>query len=160
MPEQPNRHISDERKVAYYIGSGMMAIGFLMFFSTFLSFACAFGDFNPGEDFGKSIAFRAFGGVFLLIVGGIVRGVGVAGLAGSGIKLDPQQARRDLEPWNRMAGGMASDSLSEIEPVQRIVDKLTDDAPAGREVVKIRCRNCQALNDENAKFCNQCGARI
>ena len=30
----------------------------------------------------------------------------------------------------------------------------------GTEVVKIRCRNCQALNDESSKFCNQCGAEL
>jgi ribosomal protein L40E len=26
--------------------------------------------------------------------------------------------------------------------------------------IKVRCRRCQALNDEAAKFCNQCGAAI
>lgn len=30
----------------------------------------------------------------------------------------------------------------------------------GTEVIKIRCRNCQALNEESAKFCNQCGAEM
>lgn len=30
----------------------------------------------------------------------------------------------------------------------------------GNEVIKIRCRNCQALNDESAKFCSQCGKEI
>jgi len=32
------------------------------------------------------------------------------------------------------------------------------DRPRERNVVKVRCRNCQSLNDEVAKFCNQCGA--
>lgn len=27
-------------------------------------------------------------------------------------------------------------------------------------VVKVRCRSCQSLNDEAAKFCNQCGAAL
>jgi hypothetical protein len=26
--------------------------------------------------------------------------------------------------------------------------------------VKVRCRTCQALNDETASFCNRCGSRI
>jgi hypothetical protein len=30
----------------------------------------------------------------------------------------------------------------------------------GNEVIKIRCRSCQSLNDESAKFCNQCVAEI
>lgn len=29
-----------------------------------------------------------------------------------------------------------------------------------REVVKVRCRSCQALNHEGAKFCDQCGAEM
>lgn len=40
-------------------------------------------------------------------------GIGRAGLAGSGVVLDPQRAREDLEPWSRMAGGMVKDTLDE-----------------------------------------------
>jgi hypothetical protein len=36
---------------------------------------------------------------------------------------------------------------------------VTEPAPAGG-LVKVRCRGCQALNDERAKFCDQCGAAI
>jgi hypothetical protein len=32
--------------------------------------------------------------------------------------------------------------------------------PRAGGVVKVRCRGCQALNDETAKFCNQCGAEV
>lgn len=32
--------------------------------------------------------------------------------------------------------------------------------PAGPTLVKIRCRSCQALNDEAAKYCGQCGTAI
>jgi hypothetical protein len=39
--------------------------------------------------------------------------LGRAGVAGSGLKLDPQDARRDLEPWSRMTGGMLKDTLDE-----------------------------------------------
>ncbi len=28
------------------------------------------------------------------------------------------------------------------------------------QVIKIRCRACDTLNDENAKFCDQCGQPI
>jgi len=35
------------------------------------------------------------------------------------------------------------------------------DAPAeSKEVVKIRCRACKALNDESAKTCTECGAEM
>jgi hypothetical protein len=94
------------------------------------------------------------------IVGSIIAGIGKAGLAGSGVVLDPQQQRRDLEPWQRAAGGMISDKLSEIEPLQKIADGLTRDANDREPVIKVRCRSCQALADEDAKFCPQCGAKI
>jgi hypothetical protein len=32
--------------------------------------------------------------------------------------------------------------------------------PKESGTIKIRCRGCQALNEESAKFCNQCGAVI
>jgi len=35
------------------------------------------------------------------------------GAAGSGIVLDPERAREDVEPWARMAGGVVKDALDE-----------------------------------------------
>ena len=29
-----------------------------------------------------------------------------------------------------------------------------------KEIIKVRCQNCKALNDENNKFCGQCGKSI
>ena len=39
--------------------------------------------------------------------------IGRMGLAGSGIKLDPEEARRDVEPWARMSGGVVKDAMDE-----------------------------------------------
>jgi RNA polymerase subunit RPABC4/transcription elongation factor Spt4 len=82
--------------------------------------------------------------------------IGSRGWAGSGVILDPDQARDDVKPWSRMSGRVAQDMLSEINVVKKLEDHL--DAPAAQ--VKIRCRQCQSLNEETAKFCNQCGAAI
>ena len=43
-------------------------------------------------------------------------------------------AREDLKPWNKMAGGVIDDTLSEVKPVQKIVEHLTDEhaAPQAR----------------------------
>jgi hypothetical protein len=38
---------------------------------------------------------------------------------------------------------------------QRVADR-----PQDRGSVKVRCRSCQALNDETAKFCDQCGVAM
>lgn len=39
--------------------------------------------------------------------------LGRMGLAGSGMVLDPEGARRDVEPWARMAGGVVKDAIDE-----------------------------------------------
>jgi ribosomal protein L40E len=80
-------------------------------------------------------------------------GVGQRGLAGSGIVLDPNQARDDLKPWSQMAGGMLDDALSQSETVSKITHQK-------EEVIKIRCQKCGALNDEDAKYCDECGTKI
>jgi len=41
--------------------------------------------------------------------------LGLLGLAGSGVKLDPAEARRDVEPWARMGGGVIKDVLEEAK---------------------------------------------
>jgi len=56
---------------------------------------------------------RGIIGMGLMIVGTIVRNAGRFGLAGSGIKLDPEEARKDVEPWARMGGGVLKDALDE-----------------------------------------------
>ena len=55
-----------------------------------------------------------------------------------------------------MSGGIANDALSEIDVVSKLANRLDASAPT----VKVRCQKCQTLNEETAKFCNQCGAGI
>lgn len=107
------RQIPPERKTIYYIGMVVGIIGFLSFISVFFTFAAHFGDFSNFEQRGRSSAMRAVLGIVLMMAGGIMAGIGRMGLSGSGIKLDPEEARRDVEPWSRMAGGTLKDLLDE-----------------------------------------------
>jgi hypothetical protein len=77
-----------------------------------------------------------------------MRVVAARGVAGSGIILDPKKAREDLSPWSSMAGGMIKDAMDETEIHTK------------KEIVKVRCRNCSELNDEDAKFCKNCGEKV
>ena len=88
----------------------------------------------------------------LLILGGIVRGLASRGLAGSGVVLDPEKARDDLEPYTRMVGGMAKDALDEAGIA------LGDKEP--ERVVMVKCQACGKLNQEDAKFCQECGQKM
>ena len=98
-------NISDERKLAYYLGNGLSALGFLLFISVFVTGALHFGDFTNFVSDAKSDMLRAVGGMILIIMGRIIAGIGARGLAGSGVILDPEQARDDLKPYSRMTGG-------------------------------------------------------
>ena len=146
------KRISDERKLAYYVGTGLIVIGGLVFFSVFFSQANNFGNFTDFESNTRSSMSRGILGMALLIVGSLIRGIGAKGLAGSGVLLDPKRARSDLEPYSRMAGGMVKDALDEAE--------VELGSGKAERVVMIKCRECGKLNEEDSKFCQECGKPI
>jgi len=154
----PKRELTPERKAVYYTGLGIGILGAILFFSVFISGALSFGDFSNFEERTRSMAVRAVTGFILIFIGGIIATIGARGAAGSGIILDPQQARKDLEPFNRMAGGMINDAISEVDVVNKVSEKLSQ--PAAPAAVKVRCRNCKSLNDESAQFCSRCGQTL
>jgi uncharacterized OB-fold protein len=61
--------------------------------------------------------------------------------------LDPEKARKDLEPYSRMTGGMVKDALDEAH--------INLSGPS-EKVIMIKCGACGKLNAEDAKFCNNC----
>ncbi len=160
----PQRQISPERKALFYIGMAVSVIGFLCFISTFFSSPSpspggfrdfspgGFGDLSPGGfgDFGRnfereadSSETRALIGMMMVIAGVIMTSIGRLGLAGSGVMLDPEKARRDVEPWSRMTGGVVKDALDEAGIMlggQSSGEKLPFDE---------RLRRLQKLRDDN-----------
>lgn len=151
-----SRRITSDRKFAYYLGSAMVGIGFVLFFSVFVTSAMNFGDFDDFDGQVRSSAMRAVLGMGLMIVGGFVRSVGAHGAAGSGVVLDPDQARRDLEPYSRQGGGMLKDALDEADIDLGGLGRTDPSGP----VIMIRCRNCSTLNEEDSKFCQECGQPV
>ncbi|MDH3583200.1 MAG: hypothetical protein OER86_03195 [Phycisphaerae bacterium] len=146
--------ISKERKNAYYLGMGLGAVGLLMFLSTFVIFIANFGNFDNFDSRAKTSAALAFGGMLLMMAGGAIRRVGAAGAAGSGLVLDPAQAREDLEPFSRQAGGMLQDVLDEADI------RPSDFGGGSERVVMIKCQVCAQLNEEFSKYCQECGSRL
>jgi len=145
------RQISEERKASYYFGMVLMVIGGLLFLSVFITGAMNFGNFNNFHGQVQSEAFRAIGGMVLLIIGGIIRGIGERGLAGSGVVLDPETARQELEPYSRMTGGMIKDALDEAN---------INLSGKSEKIIMIKCRDCGKLNEEDSKFCRECGKAL
>jgi hypothetical protein len=155
----PTPEISRQRKAVYYVGIGLVLVGAILFLSTFVSFAMNFGNFDNFAGNAQSIFLRAVIGMVLLIAGGIVMRAGWGGLAGSGLLLDPERARRELEPMARLSGGLTDTAFSEMKTVRETLENMGNGG-APREVVKVRCRQCQHLNDESNKFCGHCGEAL
>jgi len=100
--------ISESRKAAYSFGLVMIVTGVLFCFG-----AIAYGMLSVAtRNFPNVVmVFLPFLiGMGLFIGGGVLRSIGARGIAGSGLKLDPEEAREDLKPWSRMAGGMLKDA--------------------------------------------------
>jgi len=152
--QEPNYDVPPQRKAGFFVGLGLLVLGVILFLSVFVSGAMHFGDFSDFEERSQNEAMRSIIGMILMIVGIVTAIISRAGLAGSGLTMNPRGMRKDLEPWNRAAGGMLGDTLEEAN-LGKHLSGIVGGSP--KEVVKVRCPHCAALNDEGAKFCNQCG---
>lgn len=158
--------ISEERKNWYKIGLVMQIAGMCLFTLPFVAIVLVMissaldGGFEPRGIVIVPIAFGiGFIGFALIAAGGVVRGVAARGKAGSGLTLDPEQARKDLEPWSRMGGGVVKDALDEagVDIGQVGTQFMRGGASEPQKVVMIKCTHCGKLNDEDSKFCQECG---
>lgn len=135
------KEIEQWRKTLYYLGMAITGIGILMFLGVF--FTMITNPFNGFNSFPLS-----FIGIVMSGAGQFIMSIGKKGVAGSGLKLDPEEARKDYEPFTRAGGGMIADAYDEFKSETNSKQEPT---------IKIKCRNCNALNDEDANFCDNCG---
>ena len=143
------RNITQKQKTGYYLGMILTGIGIIMFTAPFID--VLLNGLEPNER-GLPESFKvALVGFVLLAIGNILRSISARGLAGSGLLLAPKQARKDLEPYSRMAGGMIQDALEET-------GGLTSGTTP--EKVMIRCQVCKKLNEEDSRVCQECGEPI
>ena len=131
-----NKEISNNRKILYYVGNGLTLIGVIMFLSVF--FIVFTNPFSMFETSNNPMA-NSF-------IGFILSTIGLRGKAGSGLILDPKQAREDLKPYSTQVGGILNDVLDEVDLKNN-----------NKEIIKIRCKSCRETNDEDAKYCKKCG---
>ena len=146
--------ISPERKGLYSFGLVLQVVGGIMFGIPFIVVPIKLmADDMPGP----GVILVAFIGFGLIAGGGIMRGIAAKGVAGSGLVLDPEQAREDLEPWTRMGGGMVKDALDEADINLK---NLGGNGSQPEKVIMIKCRECGKLNEEDSKFCQECGKSL
>lgn len=105
----------------------------------------------------EGFVLRGVGGMLLAIIGVALNAVGTRGASGSGLVIDPVPARKDLEPFTRMEGGMLSDKLDEagIDP-----RRIGVGAATAVRVVMVKCRGCAKPNEEDSKFRQECGVAM
>ena len=84
--------------------------------------------------------------------------LGAKGAAGSGIILDPDKAREDLSPYSQAAGKMINDVVSEVDLLKGGKVDPGQDLPG--QIIRIKCRECGGLNDEDAVYCKACGSKL
>lgn len=145
-----SKEISKNRKMMYYAGNGVTILGVILFLSVFFTaFMNPFGMLGGMIEGSSNPMANGFVGFVLIIIGQLISNIGLKGKAGSGLILDPKQAREDLKPYSSQVGGMLNDVLDEVDLNVKPI-----------EVVKIRCQTCKALNDEDAKFCKECGSEL
>jgi len=147
-----SRQISQGRKNLYYLGIALMVLGVISFFSVFVNGFLAMNDPFPWSSGGPGFMVWGLVGFVLILAGALLRGVGARGLAGSGLKLDPQQAREELHPYTDALGGMVRDAADSFKQEGGAAEEKTR--------VMVRCQACRALNDEADKFCGQCGQAL
>lgn len=154
----PVSELSPPRKAVYYVGMGLGLVGILLFLSIFFLIfkgmpSSSSEEFfkNPtqtmdrdrkqSEDMFKSFGLRAGGGFFLIIAGAVTSAIARKGEAGE------MQEKILRQNWS-------------VAPSSEKGAGKKQDVPPPMPVVKVRCRGCQALNDETAKFCSQCGQAV
>lgn len=149
---ESSKQIQPWRKNLHTLGLVLIVIGLILFISPFFSIA---GTMNSGFGTimeGPGIISLGIFGFVLVVLGIALRGIGAKGLAGSGIVLDPEKAREDLQPYAKALGGMARDAVDSF---------MTEEGEkAPQPQVVIRCRSCKTLNPEDAVYCKQCGEEL
>lgn len=111
----PRRQTSPAGQTAYKVGEIMMTVGFILFLTTCVIAVVSLVNLGTFGAYARASACAAIAGVNLIAVGRSVSYAGLRKMAGAGVVLDPEQARRDLEPHARMAGGLVKDALDEAD---------------------------------------------
>jgi hypothetical protein len=142
------KKIPEERQAAYYIGGLMSLVGFILFMSGVFSGMASVSNAKPFQKVEGPNPVLFIVGFIMFGLGALIASIGAKGLAGSGVVLDPEKAREDLEPYSRQVGGMVKDALDEA-------GVKVGGQP--EKVVMIKCQSCGKLNEEDSKFCQECG---
>jgi hypothetical protein len=132
----------------------LAGFGLVLFLTTVVTSIVTFGNVKNYEARARLEDICAFGGMALVIAGSLVVSIGAQTSAEA--EASPGWKPGHEETWSGLSGAAGDDAFSEVMTVRKTEEWLDTADPQ----VRIRCRNCQALNDGFAKFCNQCGTAL
>ena len=145
--------LSRERKKKYKAGAVLIFLGGLLFLSYFLDiifFILNVDDARSAFDETRNMWLRALLGMILMALGRMKQSRALTGLMKPNTNMDLEQYIEERKHLRKLKGKQLNDTLSEINLAKYL----------GTPVIKIKCQNCSHLNDEEDKFCGDCGQKI
>jgi len=97
MKRPAMRPITGRRRLVYGMGLALTSVGLVLILSVFATLVAGFGTLGRYDGPGRSVVFRAFGGLILTIFGRFILYVAVHGLAGFRFVSKAELARIDAE---------------------------------------------------------------
>jgi len=145
---------SGGRRFIGAIGIMLLGTGLLLFLSAIYSGVSHFGDFTNFEGRTRSMGRRAVIGMGLFAFGGLLAAIGGRrrGDVNAHYRNYEDNTGRDFDP--RAARHLTRPNDPAYDGYER------PPAPPPERIVKIRCRSCSSLNDEQWNYCNSCGAPL
>ena len=166
---KPNKGLMIVGLIILMIGIVLAAIGASTMFSTPNEPAGSEEEFNDQTQTTMTGFGMVGGGFFLMFIGGVILLIGF----GAGRSRYYGNARSSVN-WSGGMGKPANEFPQEgdnigtsrppqVEDETEEIDEDDDEREekvAKKEVVKVKCRECGHLDEEDAEFCSKCGKRI
>lgn len=130
----------NSKQVLYSLGIGMMVVGFFLFISIFFYLGSLIGS-QAKFNLENIPVINVFSGLMLIAVGFILSKAGAKGIKEAPKAANPLKTDDNTKQWN-VAGPGAGKTAETVE------------------IIKIRCKSCGTLNDEDAEYCKKCGTKI
>ncbi len=119
----------------FRIGFSLAAVGLVVLLSACLIAVLRWGGIGKFQPNMQLVGFAAIGGIVFAGAGFVVMIIGSMGTLGAGIDMQPED---------------------EVRKFDTIRERYT---PETRELV-LCCVSCRSINEQQARFCNQCGTAL
>jgi RNA polymerase subunit RPABC4/transcription elongation factor Spt4 len=143
---------SGPRNLFRTLGPIILGLGILLIVISMVEFFSCFGSMRTPR-----LIWMPFLGIPMLFVGGVLCQLGFAGKVARYMAQEMAPVGKDT--FNYMADG-TKDGIKTVASAVGQGLAAGGAALGGKSATKVRCHKCNALADEGAKFCPQCGSPL